>query len=72
MAVMRLFHMQIHRRRDGKVVLAHFSSQDEAIEHIKETFPGWEIRSLVEITQAAHFQIADLDALEAPRGSRRR
>jgi len=72
MARMKLFQMEIHRRRDGRVVLAHFPSEDAAIAHIKENFGNWEIRSLVEITQPAHFQIADSDPLEEARGARRR
>jgi broad specificity phosphatase PhoE len=69
---MRLFQMEVHRGRDGRVLIAHFPSEDEALAHIKEEFSGWEIRSLVEITQRAHFHIADLDLSEAPRGSRKR
>jgi hypothetical protein len=69
---MRLFQLEVHRGRDGRVLLAHFPSEDEALAHIKEEFTGWEIRSLVEITQRAHFQIADLDPSEGPRPARRR
>ena len=70
---MRLFQLEVHRgRKDGRVILAHFATQEEAVDHVREKFSGWEIRSLVEITQPAHFQIADLDPLEEPRGSRRR
>ena len=70
---MRLFQMEVHRgRKDGRVVLAHFQTQEEAVAHVQKKFSGWEIRSLVEITQPAHFQIADLEPLEEPRGVRRR
>ncbi len=64
---MRLFQMEIHRvrGRDGRVILAHFPSEEEAVKHVQDKFTGWEIRNLVEITQSAHFQVADLE--EAPR-----
>ena len=59
---MKLFQMELHRgRRDGRVVLAHFPTRDEALAHIEKIFAGWEIRHLVEITQKAHFEIADGD-----------
>jgi len=44
------------------VLLAHFPTEEEAVNHVKAKFGGWEIRNLVEITQKAHFEIADLDS----------
>ncbi|HEX2648927.1 MAG TPA: hypothetical protein VHN19_03210 [Burkholderiales bacterium] len=58
---MKLFQMEVRRQKDGRVILAHFPSQEEAVSHVKAKFTGWEIRNLVEITQSAHFQIADLE-----------
>jgi hypothetical protein len=56
---MKLFQMEVHRTRDGRVLLCHFPTQEDALAHVKKKFYGWEIRNLVEITQAAYFQIAD-------------
>jgi hypothetical protein len=58
---MRLFQMEVRpaRGRDGRVIVAHFPTEEEALEHVKKKFAGWEIRNLVEITQSAHFQVAD-------------
>ena len=59
---MKLFQMQLHRgRTDTRVILAHFPSQKEALEHVNGKFAGCEIRNLVEITQPAHFVIADAE-----------
>ena len=58
---MKLFQMEVRRQKDGCVILAHFPSQEEAVDHVKSKFSGWQIRNLVEITQKAHFQIADLE-----------
>ena len=58
---MKLFQMEVHRSRDGRVLLCHFPTQEEALEHVRQKFSGWEIRNLVEITQRAHFGISDLD-----------
>ena len=43
------------------MVLAHFPTRDEALEHVQKVFAGSEIRNVVEITQRAHFEIADGD-----------
>ena len=67
---MRLFQMELRngRGRDGRVILAHFPTEEEAVRHVKAKFSGWEIRHLVEITQRAHFQIADLEPVEGSPG----
>lgn len=60
---MKLFQMEVHRgRKDGRVILAHFPSREEALDHVQKKFAGWEIRNLVEITQKAHFQISGEEA----------
>ena len=59
---MKLFQMEVRRgRKGGRVVLAHFPTRDEALEHVQKVFAGSEIRNVVEITQRAHFEIADGD-----------
>jgi len=62
MTGMKLFQMEVHRRRDGRLLLAHFATLEDALRHVKERFSGWEIRNLVEITQPAYFEVADPEA----------
>ena len=54
--------MEVRRKKDGRVILAHFPSREEALHHVQDKFAGWEVRNLVEITQKAHFEIADGDS----------
>ena len=59
---MKLFQMQVHRgRKDTHVVLVHFPTQKDALEYVNGKFAGCEIRNLVEITQPAHFMVADVE-----------
>lgn len=53
--------MEVRRQKDGRVILVHFPTQEEAVDHVRAKFPGWQIRNVVEITQKAHFHIADGD-----------
>ena len=58
---MKLFQMEVYRLNDGRVLLAHFPNRRDALGHIEKTFDGWEVRNVVEITQPAHFELAELD-----------
>jgi hypothetical protein len=57
---MKLFKMDIVRRRRGKELIAHAPSELAAKAHVARKFPGWTIEHCVHISRAAHFVIADL------------
>lgn len=59
---MKLFKMDLVRGREGREVIVHAESEDQARAHVALRFTGWTIRSCVDLPGGPkHFVVADFE-----------
>jgi hypothetical protein len=58
---MRLFKMQVERKREGREIVVHAETEEEAIAHAMKRYAGWHVTQCVEIVGEAHFTVAFLE-----------
>ena len=53
--------MQVERKREGREIVVHAETEEEAIAHAMKRYAGWHVTQCVEIVGEAHFTVAFLE-----------